>query len=144
MRDKLVNQYHFQASWGGTRIDFLEISGLDLSIEVISVKGSNSPDEVEMKIPGLLKFSEVTLKRTICKGDSEFFDWINTKAFGKVERRNITISLLDETHSPVFVWKLKNCFPSKYIGPVLLSDDSDVAVESIAIVHEGISIESSK
>ncbi len=139
---KLINRYHFNVNWGGNRTDFLEISGLDIEIETITIRNGSSPEESEIKAPGLLRFSDITLKRTINKGDNDFFNWINTRSFGKVERRDLTISLLNENHEPIIIWKLKNCFPVKYIGPVLLGNNSAFATESLIITHEGMTVES--
>lgn len=141
MHNSFINAYHFTAEWGGSRIEFSEISGLDIEIDVINYRTGNSPEEQEIKIPGITRFPNVTFKRSIRKGDKEFFSWISTKRFGQVERRNIRISLLNENHEPIFVWLLKNCFPVKYTGPVLLSNDSEVAVESLTVAHEGFYIE---
>ncbi|GAA5084682.1 hypothetical protein GCM10023210_04710 [Chryseobacterium ginsengisoli] len=144
MPQKIINRYHFSVEWGGNRTEFLEVSGLDMNIEIISVRDGSSKLDSEQKAPGLLKFSDVTLKRAIVKGDNDFFNWIRTKSFGTVERRNVIIKLLDEQHVPFIIWKLQNCFPSKYIGPVLISDDSQVATETLVLTHEGISIENLK
>lgn len=141
MHDKFITRYNFQVDWGGNQIGFSEISGLNMEIEPILVRNSDFKEEVEIKIPGLIKYSEVTFKRGIMKNDNDFFNWINTKNFGNLERRNIVIRLLNERQEPVVVWKLKNCFPTKYIGPVLQANDSNIAIESLVIVHEGLTME---
>ena len=141
MHDKFITRYNFQVDWGGNQIGFSEISGLNMEIEPILVRNGDFKEEVEIKIPGLIKYSEVTLKRGIMKNDNDFFNWINTKNFGNLERRNIVIRLLNERQEPVVVWKLKNCFPTKYIGPVLQANDSNIAIESLVIVHEGLTME---
>ena len=69
-------------------------------------------------------------------------NWINTKQIGTIERRDVTISLLNEEHNPVVVWKVKNAFPIHYYGPVLAAGDSEIAVESLVLTHEGIVVES--
>src|SRR5262249_10355086 len=130
-----------RVEWGGTRIGFMEVSGLDIQIEAVNYREGSSPDDSARKIPGLLKFSDVTLKREIIKGDNEFFNWINTKLIGDIERRDVTISLLDETHAPVVVWKLKRAFPVYYYGPVLSADDGGLATETLVLTHEGMTVE---
>ncbi|MBW8360545.1 MAG: phage tail protein [Weeksellaceae bacterium] len=142
MATKFINRYHFLVEWGGSRIEFLEVSGLEMGIEVIAVREGSSKVEFENKIPGLLKFSDVTLTRAIQKGDNDFFNWINTKAFGAVERRDVNITLLNERHEPLISWRLKNCFPVRYIGPVLVGNSSSVATETLIITHEGMVVES--
>lgn len=144
MPPKIINRYHFSVEWGGNRTEFLEVSGLDMNIDVVSVRDGSSKLDSEQKAPGLLRFSDVILKRAIVKGDNDFFNWIRTKSFGTVERRDVVIKLLDDQHNPFIIWKLRNCFPSRYIGPVLISDDSQVATETLVLTHEGISIENLK
>ncbi|MBC7934328.1 MAG: phage tail protein [Rhizobacter sp.] len=141
MAQKALSRYHFQVQWGGTRIGFSEIAGLDIEIETISFREGSSPADSDRKMPGLRKFSNITLKRGIIQGDNEFFEWINTKQVGNIERRDLAISLLDEQHQPAIVWKVKNAFPVKYAGPVLNANSSEIAMESLEITHEGIQVE---
>jgi len=136
-----INRYHFKVDWGGTRIGFMEVSGLDIEVEAVDYRDGSSPQDSVRKVPGLRKFSNVTLKRGIIKGDNEFFDWINTKQIGDIERRDVVISLLDESHNPVVVWKLRSAFPVHYYGPLLSADDGGLAMETLVLTHEGMSIE---
>ncbi len=92
-------------------------------------------------MPGQRKFSNISLKRGMFKSDNEFYTWFNTINMNTVERRDITISLLDETMAPVVVWKVKNAWPSKITPTDLKADGNDVAIESLEIVHEGLTIQ---
>jgi phage tail-like protein len=74
------------------------------------------------------------------KADNEFYTWLNTTSLNTVERRDITVSLLDENHLPVVNWVIKNAFPVKVQGPTLKSDGNEVAIESIELAHEGLSV----
>ncbi len=141
MSQRIFNRYHFSIDWGGSRIGFMEVSGLDIEIEAISFREGSSPEDSFRKVPGLRKFSDIILKRGIVKGDNEFFAWINTKQIGTIERRDITISLLNENHDPVVVWRVQNAFPVKYSGPVLESNGSDAAMETLVLTHEGTTVE---
>src|SRR5690606_41009377 len=105
MATRLINRYHFLVDWGGIRTEFLEVSGLEMAIEVIAVREGSSKVESENKIPGLLKFSDVSFTRAIQKGDNDFFNWINTRSFGTVERRDVRITLLNERHEPLILWR---------------------------------------
>lgn len=133
--------YHFVVDWGGTRISFTEVSGLNMAHEVVEYREGGSPVDSSMKIPGLTKFENIVLKRGIVKGDNDFFNWMKTKQNSQIERRNLVIKLLDETHAPVMIWKVRNAFPVKYSGPHLQAHSSEVAMETIEIAHEGIEIE---
>ena len=141
MSQRVINRYHFSVEWGGSRIGFMEVSGLDIEIEAVSFREGSNPDDSFRKVPGLRKFSDIILKRGIVKGDNEFFTWINTKQIGTIERRDVRISLLNENHEPIVVWKVENAFPVKYSGPVLEANGSDLAIETLVLTHEGISVE---
>ncbi|MBC6110390.1 phage tail protein [Pedobacter fastidiosus] len=140
MAGNSINRYHFSVDWGGSRIGFAEVSGLDIEIEAVSVRDGSSAADSGRKIPGIRKFSNITLKRGIIKGDNDFFNWINTKSVGNIERRDLTINLLDESHSPIFTWQVKSAFPVKYIGPILISNDSEIALETLELTHEGLTV----
>jgi phage tail-like protein len=92
-------------------------------------------------MPGLRKFSNVTLKRGIFKADNDFFKWLSTIKLNKVERRDVVISLLNEEHAPVMTWKIHNAFPVKVEGPGLKASGNEVAIESIEIAHEGLELQ---
>ena len=92
-------------------------------------------------MPGLKKFSDVVLKRGIVKNDDDFYKWISTAAFNQVERRDVVISLLNERHESVVIWKLKNAFPSKLDYSTLNAQSSDVVIESLTLAHEGLTVE---
>lgn len=134
-------KYHFVVDWGGVRTGFSEVSGLDISVEVIEYREGNDPQGHLRKMPGLQKFSNITLKRGIIKGDNDFIKWLNTQKLNTVEKRDIVISLLDETHAPIKSWKLRNAFPVKYSGPALNASANEVAIESLEIAHEGLEVE---
>ena len=71
MTDYPLPKFHFQVQWGGTRIGFTEISGLDVETEVIEYRDGASPEYSKMKIPGMQKFGNVTMKRGGFGADSE-------------------------------------------------------------------------
>ena len=141
MADYPIPKFHFQVEWGGTKIGFTEVSGLDVESEVIEYRDGASPEYVKTKMPGMQKFSNITLKRGTFQGDNEFYNWWNTVALNTIERRDITISLLNENHEPVVVWKVKNAWPTKVQSTDLKADGNETAIESIEVVHEGLTIQ---
>src|SRR6478736_8542497 len=128
--------YHFTVQWGGSNMSFSEVSGLAMHIEPIEYREGSNPDNTSIKIPGPAKFSNIILKRLIAKGDSEFYQWINTIRLGTVERRDIIISLLDETHTPVMSWKVHNAWPVKIESGPFNAKGNEEALETIELVHE--------
>jgi len=136
-----IVKFHFQVDWGGTKIGFTEVSGLDVETEVIEYRHGASPEYFKTKMPGMQKYSNITLKRGTFANDNEYFSWWNTVKLNTIERRDITISLLNEEHEPVVVWKVKHAWPTKIQSTELKADGNEVAIESMELVHEGLSIQ---
>lgn len=133
--------FHFKVEWGGQNVGFSEASGLTQEVQLIEYRDGNSPDYSTVKMPGLHKYNNITLKRGIMKGDNDFFKWLNTVKLNTIERRNLTISLLNEEHEAVMVWKAVNAFPVKVEGPGLKASGNEVAIESIELAHEGLTLQ---
>jgi phage tail-like protein len=134
-------KFHFQVEWGGARIGFTEVSGLDVETEVIEYRDGALPEYSKMKIPGMQKFANITMKRGVFKSDNDYFNWWNTVSLNTIERRDLTISLLNEAHEPVMVWKVKNAWPTKIASTDLKADGNEIAIESIELAHDGLSIQ---
>jgi phage tail-like protein len=133
--------FHFTVQWGGTRLGFSEVSGLTQENQAIEYRDGSFLEYSSIKMPGLRKFNNVTLKRGIVKADNEFFKWLSTVKLNQVERRDVVISLLNEEHAPVMTWKIHNAFPVKVEGPGLKAAGNEVAIESIEIAHEGLELQ---
>ena len=71
-------------------------------------------------------------------GNSKEFSTIKMNT---IERKEVVISLLDQEGSPTMVWTLKNAWPTKITGTDLKSDGNEVAVETLEVAHEGITID---
>ncbi|MDH5382962.1 MAG: phage tail protein [Cyclobacteriaceae bacterium] len=138
-----VPVFHFTVEWGdqNNRIGFTEVSGLTVELQTIDYKVGSSFEHQVTKMPGIPQYSNITLKRGIYSEDNEFFRWLNTVRKEKIERRDLTISLLNEEHEPVTCWHIKDAFPCKVEGPTLNSTGNEVAVESIELCHEGLTVE---
>ncbi|WP_276363709.1 phage tail protein [Daejeonella sp. H1SJ63] len=133
-------KFHFLVQWGGKRIGFSEVTGLDIQIEPIEYREGSSPQYSKIKMPGMQKSSNITLKRGTVAGDKEFYTWIKTVNLNTIERRDLTISLLNENHEPVISWKVMNAFPIKVQASDLKADGNEVAIETIELAHEGLDI----
>lgn len=133
-------KFHFLVEWGGSRIGFSEVTGLDMQIEPIEYREGSSPQYTKIKMPGLQKFSNITLKRGTFNGDKEFYKWIRTVSLNTIERRDLVISLLNESHEPVISWKIINAFPIKVQASDLKADGNEVAIETLELAHEGLSL----
>ncbi len=134
-------KFHFQVDWGGTKIGFTEVSGLNIENKLIEYRDGASPEFSKIKMPGMREFSNITLKRGVFAADNEFYQWLNTISLNTVERRDVVIKLLNEKHEPVVTWKIKNAFPVKIQSTDLKADGSEVAIEQLDLAHEGLTIQ---
>src|SRR3954468_18148286 len=128
--------FHFSVDLGGTIINCSEVSGLNIELDVIEYRDGNSQTFSKQKMSGLKKSSDVSIKKGLFKDDKQYYTWFNTVQMNVPERKDVTISLLDEAHAPVMTWKLLNAWPKKISSPTMKSDSSEVAIESIEIAHE--------
>lgn len=139
--------FHFEVKWSNDdkeSVAFSEVSGLSAELNVIEYRAGNSKEFAPIKMPGLKKFGNVTLKRGALPKDNSLFDWFNKAQLNTTERRNVVISLLDEQHEPVITWKLQNAFPVKIDNGNYNSKSNDVLLESVVLAVESVSVERPK
>ena len=136
-----LNVYSFRMEAGLSNVSFQEISGLEIGGEAIEYRFSASPESSSIFMPGRRTFGDLTAKRGIFAQDDEALKWIMTANHNDVERRDITISMLNSNQDPVCVWKVKNAWPMKMTGPSLNATGNEVAVEELTFKHEGFTVE---
>jgi phage tail-like protein len=121
---------------GKTLGTFRQVSGLSVETEVIEYRDGGGGTTIFL--PGNTKYSPVRLTRAFT-GDSALWDWYTTSAAtGHVTRFDGTISVFDRSGQPVARYTLTNAWPRKYEGPTLNAGGTDVAIETIEIVHDGL------
>ncbi|TAD95968.1 MAG: phage tail protein [Bacteroidetes bacterium] len=139
-----IPKFYFQVTFaegaGGdlAKVPFQEVSGMDTEAQVIEYRAGDDKRFTMSKMPGLIKTSNVTLKKAMFKDDNDFWDWYSKIKMNIVARTTVTIELLDETGTALHTWVLANAWPSKITVTDLKADGNEVAVETIEIVHEGI------
>ena len=115
---------------------FSEASGFDASIDVIEYREGDMV-QTPMKLPGLKKYGNITLKQGVAD-TMVMYEWMIAGVEGEVERKTITITILDETETATASWQVINAWPAKYTAPDFNALTSEVAIESIEIAHEGM------
>jgi phage tail-like protein len=117
---------------------FRECSGLGSEHEVVEEK-SAGPDgkPILKKIPGRMKFNDVTLKRGIT-ASMDFWDWRKEVEDGNITgaRVNATINMVLPNGTTVASWELINAWPSKITGPTANATSGEIGIEELTIVHE--------
>ena len=145
-RDDPYGGYNFEVSILGlgskdlVKASFSEVSGLEVALDPIDYR-TGSEDIRARKLPGLKKFTNIVLKRGTT-ADVAFWNWILSGMKGAVERVEGSISLLDETRTKqVLTWKFKRAWACKWTGPGLNAKNNEIALETVEICHEGLSID---
>jgi phage tail-like protein len=134
-------KFYFSVQLGdGIEAKFQEVSGLDSETQLIEYRPGDSPGFSPIKMPGLRKFSNVTLRRGIVAADAGFWNWVNEIKMNTIKRRTVMINLLDETGKPTMVWTLNNTWVTKITGPDLKAEGNEIAIESLELAHEGIEV----
>jgi phage tail-like protein len=133
-------KFYFSVSIDGKVMPFQEVSGLDTETQIIEYRAGNSKTFSTIKMPGIKKFGNVTLKKGVFAKDNAIFDWYKGIEMNLIKRAAVTISLLDQGGAPTMVWTLTNAWPTKVTGTDLKADGNEVAVETLELAHEGLVI----
>ena len=131
---------------------FSEVTGVEGSVDVIDFRQGNSGSLAPVKIPGLVKHGNVTLKMGYII-DSPFKTWIQecvSETRGQMPRYDVTIELIDinsgaptaavESSVGARQWTLTNAWVTKYTAPDMDAKNSDIAIESVEIAYEELVI----
>ncbi|MCM1495497.1 MAG: phage tail protein [Bacteroides sp.] len=115
---------------------FSEVSGFDASIDVMEYREGDKV-QTPMKIPGLKKYGNITLKQGVADKDA-LYKWMETGFEKDVNRQTVTITLLDINGEPAASWQVINAWPTKYTAPDFNATASEIAVETLELAHEGM------
>ncbi len=136
-RNDPYKSYNFLVEIDGiTRAGFRECSGLDTSTDVATYREGTDPLTLR-QLPGLVKHSSITLKWGLTD-DHELWDWRDQVASGRIQRKNGSIILLDDTGAEKVRWNFREGWPTKWTGPSFNATGNEVAIETLEIIHEGL------
>lgn len=121
-------------------IPFQEVTGLDIQSQIIEYRKTDKPVFSAIKMPGIAKFGNITMKKGIFVNDKVFWDWLEEIKMKTVKKRKVLISLVDEKGNKTMQWQLANAWPTKITSTDLKSDGNEVAIETLELAHEGLKI----
>jgi len=131
-------KYRFRLEIDGIdQAGFSEVSGFDANVDVIEYREGDSPVTTPMKMPGLTKYGNVTLKWGVTDSMS-LYEWLQQITEGNIERKTVTITVLDDMGEAKASWQLINAWPAKYTAPDFNATASEVALETLELAHEGM------
>ena len=97
-----IPAFHFKVSWQNLDVGFSEVSGLTQEIQAIEYRDGLMPGStLPLKRPGIRKANNISLKRGVVVKNNDLFTWFNNNGTPNVERRDVTISLLNDEGEPV-------------------------------------------
>ncbi len=146
-RDRPYVQFNFLVDLGtgntaGPDAGFQEVSGIGMEVTVSEYRNGNHKENSVMKITGLNKSTDVTMKRGAI-GTLTLYNWLNDIRNGNQNAlRNVTVQLQNEDHTQVVAtWKLRNARPIKVTNGPFSAKGTDVAMEELVLAYERLEME---
>ena len=128
--------YRFLVEIDGTEQGgFQTVSGIERATKIDGYREGGVNDH-ERQIAGATTYPALKLKRGLV--DTGLWDWHQDVIAGTVQRKTISVVLLDEVGAEVWRWVLAEAFPSKWSGGDLDASQSVIATESVEFVHHGL------
>ena len=147
LRERPYNRFNVLVDLGdgvteGPHAGFQEVSGIGMEVTVIEYRTGNSKENSVMKITGLNKTTDVTLKRGII-GSLSLYQWLDQIRNGDQQAlRTVTIQLQNEDHTAVVqTWKLLRARIIKHTSGPLNASGGDVAMEEAVLAYERLEME---
>jgi phage tail-like protein len=140
--------YNYRVTIESDTVAFSEVSGLSIDHEMVIYKDGLSFLMGYDIIRGQQKQVNIVMRRGVVKGDDFLFDWVDLSfveklldRFSSQTRRDITIDLCDETGKAIVRWKVLKAIPVKLEAPTFNAENNSVAIESIELQAQGLTIE---
>ncbi|SRR6266567_8075952 len=133
-----LRAFNFKLEMDGvTKAGFRECSGLDASTDPVDYREGQDKGNISRKLTGLNKHANIVLKRGVTD-DHSLWDWRKKVIDGKTDRQHGSVVLCDETGEEKVRWNFVEGWPTKWTGPTFNATSNEVAIETLEIVHEGL------
>jgi phage tail-like protein len=110
-------------------------------IEAIAYREGTDKTSAARLLPGRVEYGLLVLRKGFA-GDATLFQWWHAVAQGTLDRRNVSVILLDEQRQEVARWNVRRAWPTKWVAPSLRALGNEVAIETLELAHEGIELAS--
>ncbi|MBM3941664.1 MAG: phage tail protein [SAR202 cluster bacterium] len=118
--------------------EFKECTGLSGQVEVETYQ-EGGLNGYEHKLPGRITYGNLTLRSGVANS-MDLWDWFQNMSQGVVERRDVSVILFAQNGGEVMRWNLTGAFPVSWQGPDFAAGATEVAVHSLELTHNGISL----
>lgn len=133
-------RFPFRVQWDAEEMRFQEALGLDAGSQTISSRAGHSEVISPIKMHGLKKAGNITLKKGVVKANSTLWDWFRQITATTIQRKLVRVSLLDEAGNPTAVWTLTNAWPTRVTRVDGTFGDDEVAVELVEFVCDRLTL----
>lgn len=134
-----VPVYRFVVSIGDQQIPFKSVSGLNIKYDTVDYRDGTGN---LFYMPGLLQKVSITLSKGVFRGPNALYDWINTVSLNRVEKKDLMISLTDESGRELLVsWNVLNAFPTGLTAPTFDASSSEVAIQELTLEADRVTIQ---
>ncbi|MGC9347456.1 MAG: phage tail protein [Anaerolineae bacterium] len=122
---------------GVTEAHFTTCTGLGVKVEAIKYREAGN-NQVVRRIPGRVEYADVTLSYGLTSS-RDLWDWFLTAVNGSVQRKNISILMLDSDGvTEMMRWNLVDAWPAEWRGAPLDAMSQEIAIESLTLVFESM------
>lgn len=134
-----IPAYRFVVSIGDEQIPFKSVSGLDIKYDSVDYRDGTGN---LFYMPGILQKASITLSKGVFRGPNALYDWINGISLNRVEKKDLMISLTDESGSEVLVtWNVLNAFPTGLTAPSFDASSSEVAIQELTLEADRVTMQ---
>ncbi|MEH6413446.1 phage tail protein [Pseudomonas sp. CGJS7] len=147
LRDRPYVQFNFLVDLGdgvtdGPQAGFQELSGIGMEVTVSEYRTGNAKENSVMKITGMNKSTDVTMKRGVI-GSLNLYQWLDQIRNGDQKAmRTVTIHLQNEDHTQIVqTWKLLRARMIKHTSGPFNAKGTDVAMEELVLAYERLEME---
>jgi phage tail-like protein len=130
-------KFYFSVTFSnGVTASFQEVTGLETETKIIEYRHGDNSVFSPIKMPGLARVGNVTMRKGIFAGDTTFWTWYDQIVMNTIARTTVVVNLLDQTGAPKYTWTLNMAWPTKLTGTDLKSEGNEVAIEGMEIAFE--------
>lgn len=136
--DNYVGTHNFQVAIPGMDVlntEFVSISGVVSTSEEIEFMHGTDP--YVRKTAGRVTYEPITMER-VYKGVDDFYAWRLEVENGNIERRDVTVTMMNSAFQAVRAMTLEGAWPSKWEMPNMDANSSGPALERITLTVERV------
>ena len=130
-------EFNFVIEFGDMKAGFSEVNGLPTEDDI--EYRSKVEYAKTRKLPGKRNYTTLSLKRGYTN-TKELWEWHKSVNAGNMPRLSGKITVFDSARRAPSVWTFGYAYPTKWEGPAFNPKATDVAIEELEIVVEGLEL----